>query len=32
MDEEDIPYNVVIEKRDGTCDHVDTMRIPKKET
>ena len=26
MDEEDLPYNVMIEQRDGTCDHVDNMR------
>ena len=26
MDEEDLPYNVMIEQRDGTCDHVDSMR------
>ena len=31
MDEEYLPYNVVIEQRDGTCDHVDTMRRLKKE-
>ena len=28
MDKEDLPYNFMIEQRDGTCDHVDTMRRP----
>ena len=31
MDEEDLHYNMMIEQRDGMCDHVDTMRRPKKE-
>ena len=31
MDEEDLRYDVVIEQRDGMCDHVDTMRRQKNE-
>ena len=31
MDKEDIPYGIDDWARDGMCDHVDTMRRPKKE-
>jgi len=31
MGEYNLHYDVMIEQIDGTCDHVDTMRRPKKE-
>ena len=31
MDEEDLPYNVMIEQRDCTCYHLKTMREPNEE-